>query len=151
MLNATKVLEAKQMFERGDTLKQVATFLGTSIPTAHSIKLGKTWSGNANYRPVKNATGSDHYIYFTPCKEGKYRRKTIHRCLWESFNGPIQGRLEINHKNLDRQDNRLENLELVTHQQNIQHAINEYKSKGLFRAVKGTKGFIGGKHSKYLR
>jgi hypothetical protein len=52
---------------------------------------------------------------------------------------------------MDRQDNRLENLELVTHQQNIQHAIDAYKSKGLLRAVKGTKGFISGKHSQYTR
>lgn len=150
-LDAIKIPEAKQMFKNGATLKQVATFLGTSIPTAHSIKLEKTWAGNANYRPVKTALGSDFYVVFSPCKNGKYRRKTIHRCLWESFNGPIQGRLEINHKNLNRQDNRLENLEIVTHQQNIQHAINAYKSKGLLRAVKGRKGFIAGKHSQYPR
>jgi hypothetical protein len=69
--------------------------------------------------------------------------------MWESFNGRIQGRLEINHKNLDRADNRLDNLEIVTHQQNIQHAIDAYKAKGLLRAVKGVKGFIAGKHSEY--
>ena len=69
--------------------------------------------------------------------------------MWEAFYGPIPGRFEINHKNLDRADNRLDNLELVTHQQNIQHAIDTYKSQGLLRAVKGTKGFIAGQHSKY--
>lgn len=40
-LDAIKIPEAKQMFKNGATLKQVATFLGTSIPTAHSIKLEK--------------------------------------------------------------------------------------------------------------
>jgi hypothetical protein len=57
--------------------------------------------------------------------------------------------LEINHKDLDRANNRLDNLELTTHQQNVKHAIDAYKDKGLLRAVKGTKGFIAGKHSNY--
>ena len=52
-LDATKIPKAKQMFEHGATLKQVAEFLGTSITTAHFIKRGKTWVGNAAYRHVK--------------------------------------------------------------------------------------------------
>jgi len=111
-LDGAKVAEAKCMFEQGATLKTVATFLNTSIPTAHSIKLGKTWAGDTS---------------------------------------PIPGRLEINHKDLDRANNSLENLELVTHQQNTQHAIDAYKSQGLLRAKKGVKGFLSGKHSAYSR
>ena len=83
------------------------------------------------------------------CKNGTYKRRAVHRMVWEAFNGPIEGRLEINHKDLDRSNNKLENLELVTHQQNLKHAIDVYKSQGLLRAVKGKKGFIAGKHSKY--
>ena len=70
--------------------------------------------------------------------------------MWEAFNSRIEGRLEINHKDLNRSNNKLENLEVVTHQQNIQHAIDAYKAKGLLRAVKGVKGFIAGKHSNYI-
>lgn len=143
-----KVVEAKRMFTAGATLKEVATFLGVSIPTAHSIKLGKTWSGEAAHRLCKT-TLSNGYLQASLCKNAKYTRRAVHRLMWESFNGAIPGRLEINHKNLDRADNRLENLELVTHQQNIQHAIDAYKSQGLLRAVKGVKGFIAGRHSKY--
>jgi hypothetical protein len=49
--------------------------------------------------------------------------------LWEAFVGPIEGRLEINHKDLNRINNRLDNLELLTHQQNIQHAHNIYRKE----------------------
>jgi hypothetical protein len=149
-LDATKIPEAKQMFEHGATLKQVAEFLGTSIPTAHSIKLGKTWVGNAGYRMLKSRL-IQGYDIVDLCKNGKYTRRSVHRLIWESFNGAIEGRLEINHKDLDRSNNRLDNLEVVTHQQNLQHAIDAYKAKGLLRAVKGTKGFIAGKHSNYTR
>ena len=147
-LDAAKIPEAKQMFDYGATLKQVATFLNTSIPTAHSIKLGKTWAGDASYRILKPRLVKGYDIVDL-CKNGKYARHSIHRMVWEAFNGPIEGRLEINHKDLDRSNNRLENLEIVTHQQNLQHAIDAYKAKGLLRAVKGVKGFIAGRHSKY--
>ncbi len=147
-LDAAKIPEAKQMFEHGATLKQVAEFLGTSIPTAHSIKLGKTWAGDATHRVVKPQL-LNHYSVASLCKDSKYVRRGVHRMVWEAFNGRIEGRLEINHKDLDRANNQLSNLEVVTHQQNIQHAIDAYKAKGLLRAVKGVKGFIAGRHSEY--
>ena len=149
-LDAAKIPEAKQMFEHGATLKQVAEFLGTSIPTAHSIKLGKTWSGNASYRMLKPRLDAKHYMQVDFVRNGAYTRRRVHRVIWEAFKGPIEGRLEINHKDLNRGNNKLDNLEVVTHQQNIQHAIDTYKAKGLLRAVKGTKGFIAGKHSNYI-
>lgn len=148
-LDAAKIPEAKRMFEHGATLKQVAEFLGTSIPTAHSIKLGKTWVGDAAHRPVKPRKDTKHYLQVDLVRNGEYARKRVHRVVWEAFNGPIEGRLEINHKDLNRSNNRLDNLEVVTHKQNLQHAIDAYKAKGLLRAVKGTKGFIAGKHSEY--
>ena len=147
-IDASKVPQAKEMFAAGATLKEVATFLGVSIPTAHSIKTGKTWAGDASHRLCKT-TLLKGYLQVSLCKDAKYARRAVHRIMWESFNGAIPGRLEINHKNLDRSDNRLENLELVTHRQNIQHAIEAYKSQGLLRAFKGVKGFIAGQHSKY--
>jgi hypothetical protein len=147
-LDAAKIPEAKHMFEQGATLKQVADFLGTSIPTAHSIKLGKTWAGSAAYRLVKPQL-LKHYFVASLCKDAKYIRRGVHRMVWEAFNGRIEGRLEINHKDLNRTNNRLSNLEIVTHQQNLQHAIDTYKAKGLLRAVKGVKGFVAGKHSEY--
>lgn len=128
-LDANKIPEAKSMFENGATLKEVANFLGTSIPTAHSIKLGKTWVGDANYRRIKPRPARDHYLGFDPCKDGINYKRRVHRVVWEAFNGPIPDRLEVNHKNLDRQDNRLENLELLTHRENVQHAFSIYSKE----------------------
>ena len=50
--------------------------------------------------------------------------KTIqaHRFIWEAVHGPIPDGLFINHINGNKRDNRLANLELVTHAENIRHA-----------------------------
>ena len=42
----------------------------------------------------------------------------VHRMVWEGFNGEIPFGMEINHINHDPHDNRLENLELITHKEN---------------------------------
>jgi hypothetical protein len=52
--------------------------------------------------------------------------------VWEAFNGPIPDRLEVNHRNGNKRDNRLENLELVTRSQNMAHAY----AAGLMRKRK---------------
>jgi len=148
-LSATAVEHIRLALDNGATLKAAAIIGMTTLQTVFAIKHGKTWVGDVNSRPVKTKIGTDFYVYFTPSKDGKYKHRPIHRVLWEAFNERIPKGLEVNHINLNRQDNRLENLELVTHQQNIKHAIDKYKSQGLLRSVKGVKGFVKGKHSEY--
>ena len=45
-----------------------------------------------------------------------------HRLVWRHFNGPIPVGLVINHRNGDKADNRLANLEVVTPSENARHA-----------------------------
>lgn len=53
--------------------------------------------------------------------ENKTTTVSIHRVMWEAFNGPIPRGMQINHLNGDRTDNRLDNLELCTPSENMHH------------------------------
>ena len=60
-------------------------------------------------------------------------KKTLisaHRLVYETFNGKIPQDKEIDHINTIRTDNRLENLRLVTHQENMCNPLTREKYKG---------------------
>lgn len=64
---------------------------------------------------------------------GKYGAFLAHRLVWLALRGPIDRGVEINHKNLNKADNRIENLELLTHAGNVQHAF----AAGVVPAMRG--------------
>jgi hypothetical protein len=51
--------------------------------------------------------------------------------VWEAFNGKIPGGLCVNHIDCNKTNNSIENLELVTYQQNTHHAAKMGKIKQL--------------------
>nr|QBK93405.1 MAG: HNH endonuclease [Pithovirus LCPAC404] len=68
--------------------------------------------------------GFEHIIYYATgwnnIKENAYYRKLVHDIIWSVFHDQlIPTNLEIGHKNRDGKDNHIDNLELVTHSENI--------------------------------
>lgn len=54
---------------------------------------------------------------------GKYRPVLVHRAICEAYIGSLPCGMEVNHKNGVKTDNRPDNLEYVTHSDNIKHAF----------------------------
>lgn len=89
-------------------------------PTGRFYKL-KLWD--------KHPTGYlNAGLYNTPGVKNKtYYR--VHRLVWESFNGAIPEGYVVDHKNGDKKDNRLENLQLLTWSENATkyHRVDKLK------------------------
>lgn len=55
-------------------------------------------------------------------KDGKSDAVSVHTLVLEAFGNSRPSGYECNHKNGDKSDNRMENLEWVTHSENMKHA-----------------------------
>lgn len=53
------------------------------------------------------------YLKFTLSKNGVEEQKRVNRLVWETFVGQIPDGYDVHHKNHNRTDNRIENLELI--------------------------------------
>lgn len=83
-------------------------------------------------------------IYGPPCKQ---HTRSVHRLVAEAFIGPRPVGKQVNHKNGDFLDNRAENLEYVTHLENVLHSwdvAKHCKAKG--RRIAASARVIGEKN-----
>ena len=87
-------------------------------------KILKTLMLNSGYYQVRLYKNSIGKMYL------------IHRLIWETFNGQIPEGYELNHLDEIPSNNRLSNLSLVTHKENINYGTrNERSAKKRSKAV----------------
>lgn len=65
------------------------------------------------------------YLGVNLCKNSKATYTKVHKIVAETFLEKTENRNEVNHKNGNKKDNRLENLEYVTKSENIRHRVIE--------------------------
>ena len=95
----------------------------------------------------------NHCGYLSCCVKSKScnKQKTIqcHRFIWECFNGRIPNNKVIDHRNDDKMDNRLCNLQLMTQQENCLKSAkkrdysfvsNNHKNRKCVKAINKTTG-----------
>lgn len=118
-----------------ENLKDIPGFEGLYAAT----KCGKIWSyASKRFKDQQDRKGYRKVMLF---KNGKCYNRYVHRLVWETYRGPIPKGMEINHLNEIRDDNRLENLELVTHYQNLMYGNRTKKhSESLKRSTKLLRG-----------
>lgn len=56
------------------------------------------------------------------CSDGTRVYRFVHKMIVEAFIGPIPVKQQVNHKNGNKLDNRVENLEIVSPAENVLHA-----------------------------
>ena len=81
----------------------------------------KTRKGIREIYPNK---GINNYMMIDLCKNGKTKKHLIHRLMAETFLENKENKVQVNHINGIKTDNRLQNLEWNTRSENQLHSIN---------------------------
>lgn len=97
----------KEIFKQLGSSSYYASNFGRVISTSRVVT-GK----------LLKATRSTHGYLYHNLKPNK--KKFVHRLVMEAFHGP--SKLDVNHKDGNKENNNLENLEYVTKSQNLKHA-----------------------------
>lgn len=85
----------------------------------HVRRVKKT--GTKPLRPYRAAV---RYLQVQLYRDGDSKRYLVHRLITLAFYGECPPNHEVNHINGASNDNRLQNLEYVTHKQNIRHSFD---------------------------
>lgn len=86
--------------------------------------LGGRVGGSSQERILKQKEQHDGYLYFrVNHRTGGQKYLSAHRTVALVFIPNPDGKSQINHKDFDKKNNRVENLEWVTPKENIAHSI----------------------------
>lgn len=73
-------------------------------------------------RPMKTCVGTDGYLHFMATKHSEKKKLAVHRCVTLAFIRNPQHKQTVNHKDGNKFNNTVENLEWATHSENLSHA-----------------------------
>ena len=91
--------------------------------------------GNWNEKILKPEIIKGGYLRVVLMKDSKYKHFSVHRIVAQLFIPNPENKPEVNHKDGNKQNNFVENLEWVTSKENIIHSYKTGLNKGSGRMV----------------
>lgn len=81
------------------------------------------------YRIIKILENKSGYKFVKLTNDSGKRTLYIHRLVYTTYIGSIPSDMEVNHIDHNKSDNSMDNLELVTHSENLKKAVLHYGNK----------------------
>lgn len=75
------------------------------------------------------------YLRVLIYRNGKRVDKTVHRVVWEAFNGPLQEGMSIDHIDEDKTNNSIENLRIMTPSENVKSYLKNHPDHGYQKTI----------------
>ena len=114
------------MFEIVENISYIDSMKETKYAGYFVNESGELFSKKQNSLKKLNPSidNNNGYIKTSLIVDGVYHNVRLHRLVAETFIPNPENKPMVNHKNGDKTDNRVENLEWVTAAENIEHARN---------------------------
>ena len=103
-----------------DILNYEGLYQVSNFGNVRSLK--NRWGLRKTPKLVKQQLTKKGYKRVPLTKENKPKQFMVHRLVYEAFKGKIKNNYEINHKDLDRTNNDITNLEEITHTNNVRYS-----------------------------
>lgn len=81
------------------------------------------WRNAKKEAILKPATNKNGYLQVALQKDGKLKSFKVHRLVAQSFLLNLENKPQVNHKDCNKKNNRVDNLEWCTPKENTTHAI----------------------------
>ena len=94
------------------------------VSTDGKVYSTKNYAKAKYHQEIKQRLNRDGYLQITVGKTGHRRAYRVHRMVAEAFIPNPDNLPEVNHKDCNRTNNNVENLEWCTHKYNVQYAID---------------------------
>jgi hypothetical protein len=98
--------------------------------------LGRVLSLKKNVIMKENISNSG-YVFYGLYKDGIVKSRFVHRLVAQTFIDNLENKIQVNHMDLNRKNNSIENLEWVTISENQKHS---YKNSNRKSYMKGRAG-----------
>ena len=95
--------------------------MGRVKSLSREVKVGRNGTRLVDERILSVFGGKIVYKLANLCKNGKIKSKAVHVLVAEAFLGHIPDghKMVVDHINGDKHDNRLENLQVISHAENV--------------------------------